>query len=238
MYSSPNPFPLFLFYCIEMTEGLLAVICHPDDETFGCGGTLALHAEKGDTVDVLCLTLSEEERRGELECACDALGVIRPIIFEDKILVYGSKLIRRISDIIVEKRPRIIFTHLPFDYHREHRLAYELVKEAIEWAAHTTTYSEPWLVERLLLVEVSSLIPQPYVLVDISAVMDRKVNAVNCYTSQLAKFSWGYYEKFTENKARLRGVQAGCEYAEAFQEEALKSYGPFYPVKSSKDGLL
>jgi len=221
-----------------MTEGLLAVICHPDDETFGCGGTLALHSERGDSVDVLCLTLSDEARRGELECACNALGVNKPIIFDDKTLVYSSELIKRISDVIVEKRPRIVFTHLPFDYHREHRLGYELVKEAIEWAAHTTTYSDPWLVERLLLVEISSLIPQPHVLVDISSVMEHKVNAVNCYTTQLAKFPWGYYEKFTEKKAGLRGVQGGCAYAEAFQEEALQSHGPFYPVKSSKNGLL
>ena len=221
-----------------MTEGLLAIICHPDDETFGCGGTLALHAEKGESVDVLCLTLSDEERRGELECACNALGVNEPIIFSDRTLVYSSDLIKRISDIIVERRPRIVFTHLPFDYHREHRLAYELVKEAIEWAAHTTTYSEPWLVERLLLVEISSLIPQPHVLVDITDVMKRKVNAVNCYITQLAKFPWGYYEKFTEKKAGLRGVQGGCEYAEAFQEESLQKHGPFYPVKSSKKGLI
>ena len=181
-----------------MTEGLLAVICHPDDETFGCGGTLALHAEKGDSVDVLCLTLSDEARRIELECACSTLGINKPIIFNDKTLVYSSELIKRISDVIVEKRPRIVFSHLPFDYHREHRLGYELVKEAIEWAAHTTTYSDPWLVERLLLVEISSLIPQPHVLVDISSVMERKVNAVNCYTTQLAKFPWGYYEKFNK----------------------------------------
>ena len=221
-----------------MTEGLLAIISHPDDETFGCGGTLALHASRDHSVDVLCLTLSDEERMNELECACRKLGVNPPTVFTDKTLTYSSETIKRIADVIVEKRPRIIFTHLPFDYHREHRTSYKLVKEAIEWAAHTTTYNVPLLVERLLLVEINSLIPQPDVIMDITEFMEQKREAVNCYTTQLAKFPWGYYEKFTEHKALLRGVQGGCTYAEAFKEEPLPRHGPFYSVKSSKDGLL
>ena len=221
-----------------MSEGLLAIISHPDDETFGCGGTLALHASRGLNVDVLCLTMSDEERGEELVCACRKLGVNPPTVFSDETLSYSPEAIKRIADIIVEKQPRVVFTHLPFDYHREHRVSYELVKEAIEWAAHTTPYSAPWLVERLLLVEISSLIPQPDVFMDISEFMDKKMDAVNCYTSQLAKFPWGYYEGFTEHKALLRGVQGGCTYAEAFKEEPLPKHGPFYKVKSSKTGLL
>ncbi|TEU11655.1 PIG-L family deacetylase, partial [Candidatus Bathyarchaeota archaeon] len=57
-----------------MTGGLLAIFSHPDDETFGCGGTLALHAENGHHVGALSLTCSEEERRGELMNAAEALG--------------------------------------------------------------------------------------------------------------------------------------------------------------------
>ena len=102
----------------------------------------------------------------------------------------------------------------------------------MEWAAHTTTYDEPCLVERLLLMEVNTLIPSPHVLVDVSEAMDAKRRATKRYTSQLAKFTWGYYEKFNEKKAELRGVQSGCAYAEAFQEEPLARSGPFYPVKS------
>ena len=98
-----------------MSEGILAVISHPDDETFGCGGTLALHASRGHTVDVLSLTMSNEERRGELGCACRKLGLNIPIIFPDKTLSYSDKIIKRIADVIVEKKPRIVFSHLPFE---------------------------------------------------------------------------------------------------------------------------
>jgi len=213
---------------------MLAIISHPDDETFGCGGTLALHASKGHDVGVLCLTCSPSERRSELERAASILGVDEPIIFTEERLAGGSETIRRISDIIVERRPEAVLTHLPFDYHREHRRAHELVKEAVEWAAHTTTYEEPWLVERLLLVEINTLIPTPQVLVDISDVYDLKAEAIEAYKSQVAKFDWRYYQKFDRSKAELRGVQGNCGFAEAFMEETLPRNSPFYANKTTR----
>ena len=213
---------------------ILAIISHPDDETFGCGGTLALHASKGHDVGVLCLTCSPSERRSELERAASILGVDEPIIFTEERLAGGHETIRRISDVIVERRPEVVLTHLPFDYHREHRLAHELVKEALEWAAHTTTYEEPWLVERLLLVEINTLIPTPQVLVDISDVYDLKAEAIEAYKSQVAKFDWRYYQRFDRRKAELRGVQGNCGFAEAFMEETLPRNSPFYANKTTR----
>jgi LmbE family N-acetylglucosaminyl deacetylase len=219
-----------------MKRGLLAIVSHPDDETFGCGGTIAAHAPSA-PVDVLCLTCNPPERRVELFSAARALGIGEPTVFDDLHVEKGDRLIRRISDVIVEKRPRVVVTHLPFDYHREHRAAYEAVKEAVEWAAHTTTYDDPCLVERLLLMEVNTLIPQPHVLVDVTGSMDMKIAAVECYTSQLAKFLWGYYQNINLKKAELRGVQAGCVYAEAYLEEPVPSNSPFYEAKATRSLL-
>ncbi len=219
-----------------MKRGLLAIVSHPDDETFGCGGTLAAHTDNA-PVDVLCLTCNPPERREELFSAAQALGLGEPTVFDDLHVGDSPSLIRLVSDVIVEKNPSVVITHLPFDYHREHRAAYEVVKEAVEWAAHTTTYDEPCLVERLLLMEVNTLIPQPHVLVDVTGVMDRKMEAVDSYTSQLAKFPWGYYQKYNMKKAELRGVQAGCVYAEAFLEEPMPSNGPFYEAKATRSLL-
>ena len=207
---------------------------HPDDETFGCGGTLALHALNGDRASVLCLTCPSPKRRAELAHAAEALGLPKPIIFDEERLTINDDVRKRISDVIVSTRPRAVITHLPFDYHREHRIACEMVKEAVEWAAHTTTYNEPWLIKRLLLMEVNTLIPSPHVLVDISNVIESKFDAIDCYASQLSKFPWGYYREFNMKKAELRGVQAGCRYAEAFMEEPLTQNSPFYETKRTK----
>jgi LmbE family N-acetylglucosaminyl deacetylase len=38
---------------------ILTVLAHPDDETFGMGGTLALYASKGIEVDLICATRGE-----------------------------------------------------------------------------------------------------------------------------------------------------------------------------------
>ena len=70
---------------------LLAVFAHPDDETFGTGGTLALYASRGVAVHVLCATRGEvgsvepemltgyasvaELREAELRCAALQLGL-------------------------------------------------------------------------------------------------------------------------------------------------------------------
>jgi LmbE family N-acetylglucosaminyl deacetylase len=68
---------------------LLAVFAHPDDESFGPGGTLARYAAEGVAVHLICATRGEAgERDGapqdedlalhrerELRCAADALGL-------------------------------------------------------------------------------------------------------------------------------------------------------------------
>lgn len=70
---------------------LLAVLAHPDDETFGMGGTLALYASRGVEVHLVCATRGEvgemdpkllegfasiaERRESELCCAADMLGL-------------------------------------------------------------------------------------------------------------------------------------------------------------------
>ena len=213
---------------------VLAVVSHPDDESFGCGGALALNARQGGLSHVLCLTSDPPERGDELRAACEALGISDPVIMDLEEISVDDDIIRRVSDHIVSLRPDVVITHLPADYHRDHRATYEIVKEAVEWAAHTTTYDEPWLVGRLLLMEVNTLISSPHVLLDVSDVWRLKEAAVEGHTSQLAKFKDGYYQRFTRAKAELRGVQGGCEYAEAFLEEAFQRNGPFYEAKASK----
>jgi LmbE family N-acetylglucosaminyl deacetylase len=216
---------------------ILAVISHPDDETFGCGGTLALHAEKGDGVKVLCLTCNPNNRRKELQEACYVLGISEPLVLEVDEVKFSKTLIKYVADILVAEKPRIVITHTSFDYHSEHRVTHQVVKESIEWAAHMTTYENPWLVSRLLLMEVNTLIPSPDIYLDITKVMKKKMDAVQHYISQLSKFPWGYYKSFTEKKAELRGIQANCQNAEAFIEESIPKNSPFYLSKATSNLL-
>ncbi|HCE17600.1 MAG TPA: GlcNAc-PI de-N-acetylase [Anaerolinea thermolimosa] len=70
---------------------LLAVLAHPDDESFGTGGTLAYYARQGVEVHLVCATRGEagemeegflrgftspaERREAELRCAAEKLGL-------------------------------------------------------------------------------------------------------------------------------------------------------------------
>jgi LmbE family N-acetylglucosaminyl deacetylase len=73
----------------DTQKKLLAVLAHPDDETFGMGGTLALYARRGAAVHLVCATRGEvgdvdprllegfqsvgDRREHELRCAAEHL---------------------------------------------------------------------------------------------------------------------------------------------------------------------
>jgi N-acetyl-1-D-myo-inositol-2-amino-2-deoxy-alpha-D-glucopyranoside deacetylase len=77
---------------------ILAALAHPDDESFGMGGTLALYASQGHDVYLICATRGEagtvdphhldgydsiaELRENELRCAASHLG-LRDVFFLD-----------------------------------------------------------------------------------------------------------------------------------------------------------
>lgn len=77
------------------TKTLLACFGHPDDESFGMGGTLSLYAAKGYRVELICATRGEageisdpllathenlgDVRENELRCAARVMGIESPI---------------------------------------------------------------------------------------------------------------------------------------------------------------
>ena len=79
-------------------QTILAVLAHPDDESFGMGGTLALYARRGCNVYLVCATRGEvgtvdpehmrsyksiaELREAELRCAAEHLG-LKDVFFLD-----------------------------------------------------------------------------------------------------------------------------------------------------------
>ena len=50
-----------------MKQTILIVAAHADDETLGCGGTIARHVTEGDDVHVIFLTDGVGSRRGDFD---------------------------------------------------------------------------------------------------------------------------------------------------------------------------
>ncbi|MEA3335905.1 MAG: PIG-L deacetylase family protein [Chloroflexota bacterium] len=117
-----------------MTDSrLLTITAHPDDESFRCGGTLALLARRGVRVQLLTATRGEAGSRGdpplcrageladvrerELRSACAALGIEPPRFLDylDGTLtdVDEEEAVARISAAIQELRPQVLLTWPP-----------------------------------------------------------------------------------------------------------------------------
>jgi LmbE family N-acetylglucosaminyl deacetylase len=108
-------------------------MAHPDDETFRCGGTLALLARRGVTIQVLTATRGEAgspdvlspdgrdrlalTREQELHCACAALGVEPPLLFtysDGKLsTVADEEAVGQVLAVMDEFRPQVVITWPP-----------------------------------------------------------------------------------------------------------------------------
>jgi LmbE family N-acetylglucosaminyl deacetylase len=122
---------------------VLAVVAHPDDESFGLGGLLALLFARGVPTTVLCLTHGEAStlhagpgelrtlRADELACAARELGVERVELaaYPDGALaaVPLCRLAARVGRLITERRSShlLVFDTIGVIGHGDHRWATE-----------------------------------------------------------------------------------------------------------------
>jgi len=207
---------------------------HPDDETIGCGGSLALHTGAGDPVKVIFLTngargdfsgkTNREEyidlRRKEAVRASQVLG-IRDVAFweyEDRNLAGSKGAISRMIQDLEEHNPQLVYVPSPFEFHPDHRAASFFVCEAIR--------RYPGEIE-VAFCEIG----QPIwvnCLVDISEVLERKKNAMNAYKSQLREASYGDIG-LGLNRFRSLTLPEGMTHAEGFSlwpSDLLREKGP------------
>lgn len=127
---------------LHQVRKILAVLAHPDDETFICGGTLAKYAARGADITLVSATRGEMGRRMgnphylnretipavremELRRACDSLGIRELIFFDirDKTVEFvdEERLIDRISKLINDVDPDVVLTfHEKLGGHPDH----------------------------------------------------------------------------------------------------------------------
>lgn len=201
---------------------LLAVMAHPDDAELLCGGALLRSADLGERTGVLDLTRGEAGSRGtartrqdEADRAAAVLGlaVRRNVGLPDSGIRNDEESRIRVVNQIRALRPRVVVTHWVEGRHPDHREAARLVYDAC-FLAGLAKYPAVGAPHRPLKV-IHALAyredaPKPTFVVDITHQMDRKLEAIACYTSQFGGVS-GLGEVFPGGDRPIEEqIRAGC----------------------------
>ncbi len=175
----------------------LVIAPHPDDAELGVGGTILLLKAQGARVGVLDLTDGEptpfgsrEIRRAETEAASKILNLDwrGNLGLANRSLTADLESRERLAGSLRQLRPRCLFAPYWEDAHPDHVAASALVDAARFWAKLTKTNmpGAPYYPERIIYYFTIHLRihPRPSFVVDISAHIDAKMQALACYRSQ------------------------------------------------------
>jgi len=190
-----------------LEQHVLVVFPHPDDETFGCGGTIAQFVKSGVPVTYICATLGQmgrnmgkpffatreslpNIREAELDEACQAIGIKRVIKLglRDKTIEFEDPelLIDRIEQILQEIRPSLVLTHYPgYAVHPDHNALGEVTIRAI---ARLPVQERPVVYAHAFARDCQEVLGPPDIVNDISSVSDIKLAAVRAHRSQSQMF--------------------------------------------------
>lgn len=216
---------------------VLVIAAHPDDELLGVGGTILRHRATGDEVYSVILGEGQTSRWNKREDAPTKIvdNLNRDSLAAAKILgmtkSYFANLpdnrfdhvdlldvVKEIEKIIAEVKPHIIYTHYQHDLNIDHRLTHAGVLTATRPMADCCV-KEIYSFETLSASEwnFSDTNFHPNYYVDISGELDKKIEAMNVYKSELREWPHPRSTEGIRILSKLRGMQAGMNYAEAFE---------------------
>lgn len=229
---------------------ILVFAPHPDDDLIGCGGSMVRHRKSGHHLTVVYMTSGEagslnhgkEELAGlreqEARKAADILG-IHDLIFlrnADGYLAYDRDNLIRLTGLVREKMPQIVYIPHAREGHKDHMITHELVVEAVRrargpWFQECT--GQPWAVEALLCYEVWTPLQEISYVEDITAVIALKIKALRQHRSQLRDIS---YDQAVQCLNRYRGITTGRgQYCECFQVLSVEN---IYPTELTSSSTL
>lgn len=193
---------------------ILLVFAHPDDESYGPGGTIARYAQEGAEIHLLTMTRGESGNLGpckslprdevaklrtaELQCAAEQLGVQQLIIgdFPDgKLNESAGDAKAFIRDRLRQIDPDVVITFHDrgITGHPDHIAASNWVTEVVRDRKLPTQLLQFGLSEeQARLIEDRKMYPIPEGQithrVDVSGYLEQKKRAIRCHASQIEIF--------------------------------------------------
>jgi N-acetylglucosamine malate deacetylase 1 len=211
---------------------VLVLAAHPDDEVLGMGGTIAVHANRGDEVRIVCVTdgsstqyPGDETKRAqkddEARRAASELGVNDFVHLDLPDMRLDTlahvELNQVVAGQIGEFSPETVYTPHP-DVNLDHRALFDslavasrptpgqAVRRVLTYAPTSSTEWTP--------AAVNWFVPNWFV--DITATLDRKLAAFACYETEQRDYPHPRSERALRALAEFYGASVGCEYAEPF----------------------
>jgi LmbE family N-acetylglucosaminyl deacetylase len=211
---------------MDLPRGSALVIApHADDETFGCGGLIALKRDAGVPVHVVIVTDGRNShshvagvdvgqlirtRKQEVIAACAILGVLPTDISFLDLPDQGlqrladdqrNQAVARLADLLRAVRPDEVYVNMEWDGHPDHEATYRLTIDALREAGQAASVFEYpiWLVWK----GPFRWNTRPTDLrgggrLDVRAVQQRKQRAIEVYTSQLPVLPPGFLHQFQQ----------------------------------------
>ena len=196
---------------------------HPDDETLGCGGLIALKRSQDVPVQIVFLTDGTAAPAPDAAMTCvelaalrrrEAVSAARILGVEDSDVHFlggpdgalgmlsatnHAALIERLRGLLETGRPGQVFVTHRRDCHPDHEAAYGLVREAIEELGFAVELFEypiwmTWSAPVFFQLKLRQLAGARRL--EIGTVIARKLEAIDAYRSQCVTLPCGFLDRF------------------------------------------
>ncbi|MFP3896532.1 MAG: PIG-L deacetylase family protein [Anaerolineales bacterium] len=227
----------------EMAQDPLRILifgAHPDDCDIKAGGTAALYAQHGHEVQMVSLTNGDAghydmggaplawRRRQEAQASAARLGVEYVILdHHDGELTPSLSVRHEIVALIRDYCPDLVMSPRPWDYHPDHRATGQMVTDALYMC--TVPNVCPYA-EHLRHMPVAAYVwddfskPYPFdpdVVVNIDPVIEKKLDALHCHTSQM--YEWLPYNRQELDQVPETNAQCRAWLKDWYEEQ----FAPF-----------
>lgn len=220
---------------LDIFKKVLIIAAHPDDEILGVGGTIPLMVQMKKTVDVLIFTDGSstqyfnnknilEDKFEEARLANSLLGsnLLPRLDFPDMRLDTVAHVDKNIAldKIISEGGYDTVFVQDNSDINKDHKELFEStivacrtypgqkVKNLLSYYVNSST-------------EWGNLLQKhpfnPNVFIDISSSIEKKLNSMEMYQTELRSYPHPRSLEGLRNTAKYYGNMVGIEYAEPFR---------------------
>ncbi|MFZ3577506.1 PIG-L deacetylase family protein [Virgibacillus sp. DJP39] len=211
---------------------VLVIAPHADDEILGVGGTIAKYIDEGHDVYVCVVTSGHksmfpkivlEKLRNEAIDAHKFLGIKDTLFLEFPAVMLSEipkhEINAKINIVIDEIKPEVVFIPHFGDMHLDHYIVSQSTmvgvrpkkeNKILEVYSYETLSETEWNVPHVSNVFI------PNTFIDISNYLDKKVEAMGYFTTQLTDFPHPRSIEAIRSLAKLRGSTVGVSAAEAF----------------------